>query len=39
MKDKENVAVYLLHVDEIFNTIRGLGETIEEMMIVHKVLR
>ena len=30
MKDKENVAVYLLHVDEIFNTVRGLGENVEE---------
>jgi hypothetical protein len=28
MKDKENVATYLLRVDEIVNTIRGLGETI-----------
>jgi uncharacterized lipoprotein YehR (DUF1307 family) len=30
MKDKENVAAYLLHVDEIVNTIRGLGEKVEE---------
>ena len=26
MKDEENVASYLLHVDEIINTIKGLGE-------------
>jgi hypothetical protein len=39
MKDEENVASYLLHVDEIFNTIRGLGENFEELMIVQKVLR
>jgi uncharacterized lipoprotein YehR (DUF1307 family) len=39
MKDEENVASYLLHVDEIVNTIRGLGETVEESMIVQKVLR
>jgi hypothetical protein len=39
MKDEENVAAYLLHVDEIVNTIRGLGEMVEESMIVQKVLR
>ena len=39
MKDKENVASYLLRVDEIVNTIRGIGENIEESMIVQKVLR
>jgi hypothetical protein len=26
-------------VDEIVNTIRGLGEKVEELMIVQKVLR
>jgi hypothetical protein len=39
MEDKENVAAYLLHVDEIVDTIRGLGEMVEESMIVQKVLR
>jgi hypothetical protein len=39
MKEKENVASYLLHVDEIVNTIGGLGENFEEPMIVQKVLR
>lgn len=39
MKDKQNVAAYLLRVDEIVNTIRGLGEKNEESMIVQKVLR
>ena len=34
MKDKENVASYPLPVHEIVNTIRGLGEKIEESMIV-----
>jgi hypothetical protein len=38
IKDKENVVDYLLSVDEIVDTIRGLGETIEEPMIVQKVL-
>jgi hypothetical protein len=39
MKEEENVAAYLLCVDEIVNTIRGLGETVAEPMIVQKVLR
>jgi hypothetical protein len=39
MKDEENVAAYFLRVDEFVNTIRGLGEDIEESMIVQKVLR
>ena len=39
MKDEENVTAYLLCVDEIFNTIRGIGEKVEESMIVQKVLR
>jgi hypothetical protein len=36
MKDEENVAAYFLRVDEIVNTIRGLGEEVEESMIVQK---
>jgi hypothetical protein len=39
MKDEENVAIYLLCIDEIFNTIKGLGEKVEEPMIVQNVLR
>jgi hypothetical protein len=39
MKDEENVAAYLLRVDEIVNTIKGLGEKVEEPMIVQKVIR
>jgi hypothetical protein len=38
MKYEENVASYLLCVDEIVNTIRGLDEKVEEPMIVKKVL-
>jgi hypothetical protein len=30
MKDEENVASYLLCVDEIVNAIKGLGEMVEE---------
>jgi hypothetical protein len=39
MKYEENVASYILCVDEIVNTIRGLSEKVEELMIVQKVLR
>jgi uncharacterized lipoprotein YehR (DUF1307 family) len=34
MEDKENVLAYFLRVDEIVNTIKGLGEEVEESMIV-----
>lgn len=39
MKDEENIAGYLLHVDEIVNTIKALGEKVEDLMIVPKVVR
>jgi hypothetical protein len=39
MKDEKNVTTYLLCVDEIVNTIRGIGEKVEEPMIVKNVLR
>lgn len=39
MKEEENIASYLLCVDEIVNTIRGLREEVEEAVIVKKVLR
>jgi hypothetical protein len=39
MKEDENIAVYFLRVDEIVNAIIGLGEKIEESVIVQKVLR
>jgi hypothetical protein len=39
MKDEENVVVCLLRVDEIFNTVKGLGEEVEELVIVQKVLK
>jgi hypothetical protein len=34
VKEKENIASYLLCVDKIFNTIRGLGEIVAEPIIV-----
>ena len=39
MKKEENIAAYLLQVDETMNIIRGLGEKIEESVIVQKILR
>ena len=39
MKEDENIAAYFLWVDEKVNAIIGLGEEIEESVIVQKVLR
>jgi hypothetical protein len=39
MKEDENIAAYFLRVDETVNAIIGLGEEIEEFVIVQKVLR
>ena len=39
MEESEDIATYFLRIDEIVNTVRGLGETIENGIIVQKVLR
>jgi len=39
MNEEESIATYFLHVDDIFSTIRGFGEEINETIIVQKVLR
>jgi hypothetical protein len=39
MKEDETIAAYFLRVDETMNEIIGLGEEIEESVIVQKVLR
>jgi hypothetical protein len=39
MKEDENTEAYFLRVDETVNAIIGLGEEIEESVIVQKVLR
>jgi len=39
LKDEENIEAYLLHVDEIVKIVKGIGEKLEEPMIVQKVLR
>ena len=39
MKEEENIAEYILRVDEIVNAIRGIGGEIREREVVEKVLR
>jgi hypothetical protein len=39
MKEDEDISTYFLRVDETMNAIIGLGEEIEESVIVQKVLR
>lgn len=39
MKESENIAAYLLRIDEIVNSIIVLGEGVNESIIVQKVLR
>ncbi|XP_059070783.1 uncharacterized protein LOC131860394 [Cryptomeria japonica] len=39
MKDEENIVDYLQRVDETVNAVRGLGENIEDEVIVKKVPR
>ena len=39
IKEEENIKAYFLRVDETVNIIRGLGERIEESVIVQKILR
>jgi hypothetical protein len=39
MKEDGNIVAYFLRIDEIVNAIIGLGEEIEESIIVQKVLR
>jgi hypothetical protein len=38
MNEKEDIATDLLRVEEVFNSIRGLGEEIDESLVVQKVL-
>jgi hypothetical protein len=39
MSKYDNVAIFILKVDETVNTIKGLIENIEEVVVVQKVLR
>ena len=39
MNEKEDIATYFLRVDEVVNAIIGLGEDLNESLVVQKVLR
>jgi uncharacterized lipoprotein YehR (DUF1307 family) len=39
MDEKEDIATYFLIVYEVFNSIKGLGEDINESLVVQKVLK
>eukprot|EP00253_Pinus_taeda_P013339 PITA_13339 len=39
MKDDDNIAAYFQHIDEITNTLEGLGEPVDEKTIIRKILR
>ena len=39
MREEEHIAGYLLRVDEIVNTIRGLEENLDDKLIVQTALR
>jgi hypothetical protein len=39
MDEKEYIATYFLRVDEVVNVIKGLGEYLNEYLVVQKVLR
>ena len=39
MKEYENIASYFLRVDDTVNAIKGLGEDMEEHVVIQKVLR
>ena len=39
MDDEEDIASYFLLVAEVVNSLKGLGENIEENIVVQKVLR
>jgi hypothetical protein len=38
MNEKEDIATYFLRFDEVVNAIRGLGEELNESLVVKKVL-
>ena len=39
MKEDENIATYFLRVDGVVKSIKGLGENLEDCIVVKKVLR
>ena len=39
MKEDEIVSKYFLRIEEILNSMKGLGEKFDEAFLVHKILR
>ena len=39
MKEEENIGEYLIRVDEVVNSIRGLGGKLKEREVVDKALK
>jgi hypothetical protein len=39
MDEDEIISKYLLHIEELVNTMKGLGEMIDESFLVQKILR
>jgi hypothetical protein len=39
MNENEYIATYLLRFDEVVNAIKGLGEELDESLVVQKMLR
>ena len=39
MKEDNNIDAYFQHIDEITNTVEGLGEPVDEKTIIQKILR
>ena len=39
MQEEENIASYFQRVEEVVNTMRGLGDAVQEAIVVQKVLR
>ena len=37
--EEENIAAYLQRVEEVVNTMRGLGKEVKETVVVQKILR
>ena len=39
MKEDQDIAAYFIRVNEIVNTMRGIGENIDSSMIVQNILK
>ena len=39
MNEDEDIEAYILRVGQLVNTIKGLGEEVDEAIVVRKILR